>query len=154
MENLWQEDAALTKSRQTILTGLILLTLCFIWGNSMMPGSVSGAISDWVGDLLSAIFGGPIRTDTGHGVLRKLAHGTEYLALGAELCLLLRGILQKPLSLLALGGVSAALIDETIQLFVEGRCGAIRDVWIDLGGFCVGCLLCAGILALKRRKNK
>ena len=130
-----------------------MLTLCFIWGNSMMPGPVSEAISNWVGDLLSAILGGPVRTDTGHGVLRKLAHGTEYLVLGVELYLLLRGMLQKPLSLLALGGVSAALVDETIQLFVVGRCGAIQDVWIDLGGFCVGCLLCAGILTLKRRKT-
>ena len=76
----------------------------------------------------------------GHGVLRKLAHGTEYLVLGVELCLLL--IPEKPWTALALSGVMAALTDETIQLFVPERCGQIKDVWIDLGGFTVGVLVC------------
>ena len=79
-----------TTTRQRILTGLVVLTLCFIWGNSLMPGTISGAISDWVGAVLSRLFGGVVDTSTGHGVLRKLAHGTEYLALGVELTLLLR----------------------------------------------------------------
>lgn len=141
----------MARSRQHMLTGLILLTLCFIWGNSLMPASVSGAFSDWVGTVLSHIFGGVVRPDTGHGVLRKLAHGTEYLVLGTELTVLLWWMLQKPWSLLALSGASAALIDETIQLFIEGRSGAIRDVWIDLGGFAVGILLCMGILLWRKR---
>lgn len=144
----------MTKSRQHILTGLILLTLCFIWGNSLMPGTVSGAFSDWVGALLSRLLGDVVRPEAGHGVLRKVAHGTEYLVLGMELWLLFRGMLWKSWSLPVLCGVAVALTDETIQLFVEGRSGAIRDVWIDLGGFCVGCLVCAGILALRRQKKQ
>lgn len=43
---------------------------------------------------------------------------------------------------IALSGVLAALTDETIQLFVPERCGQIKDVWIDLGGFTVGVLVC------------
>ena len=29
------------------ITLLVVLTVAFIWGNSLMPGTVSGAISDW-----------------------------------------------------------------------------------------------------------
>ena len=103
------------------ITLLVVLTVAFIWGNSLMPGTVSGAISDWAGAVLSRIFGGEVDTVHGHGVLRKLAHGTEYLILGVELCLLLRP--EKPWSTLALSGVLTALLDETIQLFVPERCG-------------------------------
>lgn len=140
--------------REKLLAGLVLLTVAFIWGNSLMPGEVSQAISRAVGAVLSKIFGGELDVGHGNGVLRKLAHGTEYLALGAELCLLLRP--EKPWSLLALSGVSTSLIDETIQLFVPERCGQIKDVWIDLGGFTVGVLACLLIRQLygKRKKEK
>ena len=128
---------------------LVVLTLAFIWGNSLMPGTVSSAISDWAGAVLSRIFGGEVDTVHGHGVLRKLAHGTEYLILGVELYLLLRP--ERPWSTLALSGVLTALLDETIQLFVPERCGQIKDVWIDLGGFATGVLLC--ILAVRLSKQ-
>ena len=78
------------KRKQHLLLGLTILTLAFIWGNSLMPGTVSGAFSQRVGEVLSRIFGGVMDREEGHGVLRKLAHGTEYLVLGVELSLLLR----------------------------------------------------------------
>lgn len=140
-------------SKQHILLGLSVLTLAFIWGNSLMPGTISGAFSDWVGQVLARIFGGVSLPETGHGTLRKLAHGTEYLILGVELWLLLRHMRSRDWSLVGLCGVAAALVDETIQLFVPGRSGAVRDVWIDLGGFFVGCLICAEVLALRQRKS-
>ena len=129
-----------TNGKRKALMILVALTLAFIWGNSLMPGRISGAISDWFGSVLSHVLGGQVDTVHGHGVLRKFAHGTEYLVLGVELCLLL--IPEKPWTTLALSGVMAALTDETIQLFVPERCGQIKDVWIDLGGFAVGVLLC------------
>ena len=138
------------KEKRTALTILVVLTLAFIWCNSLMPGAISGAISDWFGAVLSHIFGGQVDTVHGRGVLRKLAHGTEYLVLGVELCLLL--IPEKPWTALALSGVLAALTDETIQLFVTERCGQIKDVWIDLGGFTVGVLVCLLVRFLYRRK--
>lgn len=141
-----------TNAKRTALTVLAVLTLAFIWGNSLMPGEISSAISNWFGAVLSHIFGGQVDTVHGHGVLRKLAHGTEYLVLGVELGLLL--IPEKPGTALALSGVMAALTDETIQLFVPERCGQIQDVWIDLGGFTVGVLLCLVIQrSCRSRKN-
>lgn len=140
------------KEKRTALTILVALTLAFIWGNSLMPGAISGAISDWFGAVLSHIFGGQVDTVHGHGVLRKLAHGTEYLVLGVELCLWL--IPEKPWTALALSGVLATLTDETIQLFVPERCGQIKDVWIDLGGFAVGVLLCLLVRFCYQRKTE
>lgn len=104
------------------------------------------------GAVLSRIFGGEVDTVHGHGVLRKLAHGTEYLILGVELCLLLRP--EKPWSTLALSGVLTALLDETIQLFVPERCGQIKDVWIDLGGFTTGVLLCILVIQISGNIGK
>lgn len=141
-----------TNWKRKALMILVGLTLAFIWGNSLMPGTVSGAISDWFGAVLSHIFGSELDTTHGHGVLRKLAHGTEYLVLGVELCLLL--IPEKPWTTLALSGVMAALTDETIQLFVPERCGQIKDVWIDLGGFTVGVLLCLLVRFCYQRKTE
>ena len=131
------------KEKRTALTILVALTLAFIWGNSLMPGAISGAISDWFGAVLSHIFGGQVDTVHGHGVLRKLAHGTEYLVLGVELCLWL--IPEQPWTALALSGVLAALTDETIQLFVPGRSGQIADVALDCCGVACGMALVAAI---------
>ncbi len=141
-------------TKKNVLTGLIIVTLCFIWGNSLMPGTISSAISDWVGSILSKILGSAVDTSAGHGVLRKLAHGTEYLILGLELTVMLRLWKRRPWSLVILSGLSAALIDETIQLFVAGRSSQIRDVWIDLGGFLTGIVLCILISKIHKQQKK
>lgn len=127
------------------------LTLLFIWGNSLMPASVSGAFSGWVKAVLSRFFTVVEETE-GDGVLRKIAHGTEFAILGAEL-LLLGCIHSWHWSQVVLSGFGTAFLDETIQLFVPGRCGAIRDVWIDMGGFFVGLLICCVILKCRRKKK-
>ena len=139
-------------NRRRALIAVIALTLLFIWGNSLLPATASAALSQRVGQLLSQILHLPFATDAGRGTLRKLAHGTEYLILGVELSLLLRPVPRRPGSLLILCGLSAALVDETIQLFVAGRAGAIRDVWIDLGGFLTGIILYLLIRQLRGRK--
>ena len=82
------------RKRMTVCIALLCVNLCFIWGNSLLPGSVSGAISGWLREfLLGAAPEGP---DTGHGILRKLAHFTEFACLGLLLCWL-TGMLQRKL---------------------------------------------------------
>ena len=137
--------------KENLLFALVIATLCFIWGNSLMPASISGAISDWASLVLSRLLRLPLDTAAGHGTIRKLAHGTEYLVLGAELTVLLRLWRGRPWSEVFLCGAGTALADETIQLFVEGRAGQIKDVWIDLGGFCTGVLIC---FLIHRRRSR
>lgn len=118
---------------------MVILILLIIWGNSLLPASVSSEISGWLARFLAGL---PITTDigAGEGLLRKLAHVLEFAALGVVLTLI-RDRLNKPWSLLLLCGVAVALIDETIQLFSPGRAGLVADVWIDMGGFCLGVLV-------------
>ncbi|MEG2000511.1 MAG: VanZ family protein [Evtepia sp.] len=130
-------------SNKILLPILIAITLCFIWGNSLMPSSISGAFSHRINDLIHTFFQsmGETSTQSDDGLLRKIAHASEFAVLGIELTLLFFHQLPKKCASLLLSGLSVAFIDETIQLFVTGRAGMIRDVWIDLSGFFIGCLL-------------
>lgn len=133
--------------RNILLWTLIGLTLCYIWGNSLLPAEASGAFStavkEWLNQLLSLFFPGEGITDT--GLLRKSAHAIEFAVFGAEVTLLFAPAFLRRLPIVAAFGVFVPLIDETIQLFVEGRAGQVRDIWIDMGGFTVGVLLAYAI---------
>ena len=130
-----------SQGRLRLSAWLITALLCFIWGNSLLPGSVSGAFSDWVKEILARILPGEVPGVTsGGGLLRKLAHFSEFAALGAALCW--RFGLKKRKKILALiGGFGTACMDETIQRFVPDRGPSLRDVAIDTCGVTVGILL-------------
>lgn len=134
---------------------LIAVNVLFIWGNSMLPGTVSGAISHWVRDVLSFILPGrPANPDSGHGLVRKLAHFTEFACLGA-LFTWLYGMLSKPILLALPCGFLVACMDETIQRFVPDRGPAFRDVLIDTAGVLAGIgLLFLGYTIRKRRAKR
>ena len=53
----------------------------------------------------------------------------------------------------AVTGLVAAFLDETIQIF-SGRGSDIRDVWIDLIGIALGMVIGCGSLWLRRRAAK
>ena len=124
---------------------LLILNLAFIWGNSLLPGEISGAISSWVKNLLAQIF--PIQAenpDAGHGLLRKLAHFTEFTTLGMLFCWLFGMVSKarwKQLLFPFLCGVAAACADETIQRFVPDRGPALKDVGIDTLGVILGIVI-------------
>ncbi len=69
-------------NRRRLLAGIVaFMWLGFIWGNSMLPGSDSAAVSGFVGELLAR-----------YSALRywaaffeKLAHFTEFSILGGVL---------------------------------------------------------------------
>lgn len=126
---------------------LFALMLCFIWGNSLVPGDDSGSLSlavvEWVKGALGAL-GLPNGWVTNF-VVRKTAHFTEYMVLG------LVGMQAfgphraprrwAPAALTALALVAAPCIDETIQRFVSGRSSQVTDVLIDCSGALTGVLL-------------
>ena len=127
-----------TDKKIRICTALLVINVLFIWGNSLLPGSVSGAISHFVRDILAFLFPGtPSDPDSGHGLLRKLAHFTEFACLGVLFAWLL-GMLRKPVLFALPCGFLVACVDETIQRFVPDRGPAFKDVLIDTSGALLG----------------
>jgi VanZ family protein len=129
-----------TKKRLTLCTILLVAILAFIWVNSALPGEASGALSGWVGQILSKIL--PfLTTPSGLHILRKLAHFSEFAALGMCFGWLFGMVMERKiwqLSLPLICGATAATIDETIQIFSPGRYCSIVDVGIDTAGVLTG----------------
>lgn len=144
-----------TKTRLYICITLLVINLTVIWGNSLLPGNLSGAISNAVKDFVLLFLpmrpGGP---SSGGGLIRKLAHFTEFACLGVVLSWLIRMLTTQKLRhyLLPLfGGVLAACVDETIQRFVPDRGPNIFDVGIDTLGVVTGIVI---ISLIQIRKQK
>lgn len=130
-----------TRGKLRLCIVFLLLNIVFIWGNSLLPGSVSGAFSHWVRQLLARIFPmDSVGPDSGHGLLRKLAHFTEFGCLGGLLTWLL-SMLRKPVWQAFFCGFLVAGVDETIQRFVPDRGPSFVDVLIDSGGVLLGIIL-------------
>lgn len=123
--------------KKRILSVLIVLNLVLIWGNSLMTGADSGAISGGVLAFLGR-FLPVLLTEAGHTFLRKAAHFSEFALLGLLYCGRHRLARQEtPLHLMGFG-LAVACIDETIQIFTPGRASSLIDVWIDTSGFALG----------------
>lgn len=144
------------KKKLILYLVLLVLNLALIWGNSLLDGESSSAFSGWVGGLITKLLPGSQvgSGGSGHGLLRKLGHITEFFLLGMVLCRFLGIWLQNrrwwPVLALA-GGVLAACVDETIQRFVPGRSGRLTDVGIDAIGLVLGVVL---IYCIEKRKMK
>ena len=132
---------------------LLVCVLAFIWGNSLLPGEVSGAFSDWVKSILEALFAQGTSKPSSGGLLRKIAHFTEFTALGALLCWR-AGMLGKHKAAAFGCGALAACMDETIQIFVPDRGPGLKDVCIDCAGVLTGMVLVLlGHTYCKKKRN-
>lgn len=122
--------------RRRLCKVLILCCLTFIWGNSLLPGSVSLAVSDGLKRLL----GLPLSTGVliaGKDPLRKAAHFTEFAALGWLLGW--QGAMAgKKARRAFLLGAACACVDEAIQLFAPNRGPGLADVLLDSLGVLAG----------------
>lgn len=133
-----------TQSRMRLCVGFLALNLLFIWGNSMLPASVSSAISQWVKSLLWFLFEGGTGEPGGDGYLRKLAHFLEFTSLGFLFCWLFAMLRKLPVQVGAAAlvcGFLAACVDESIQLLSPGRNANFLDVLLDTSGVALGIAL-------------
>ena len=134
-----------------------MLWLCLIWGHSLQPAYVSDAESGRFLEIIAKVFPFLLSSDAGMFIVRKAAHFTEFLILGVLLCMEFSmyeyGALRR-FSIPSLVGLLVAFIDETIQLFVVGRSGEIRDMWIDFAGAALGTLIVLAIVNNKRGRRR
>lgn len=146
-----------SKTRIRVCIALMSVNIVFIWSNSLLPGSVSGAISQAVRDLLAGLFpGGSGDSQTGHGLIRKLGHCAEFCALGILAGWLLRMLRRRPLftyGVPLLIGAAVACVDETIQRFVPDRGPSILDVGIDTLGTALGICIISLIYFIKKKQK-
>lgn len=138
---------------------MTMLWVVVIFSFSLQPGEVSGDIS---GSILHKVLGLFVPIDDWsqsqlelvHTILRKCAHFTEFVILGIFASLTMMHTKVRRWSLISLCFcVAIAAMDETLQLFVDGRAGRIMDVMIDSAGSMSG-MLAVGLYAkIGKRKN-
>ncbi len=138
---------------KTLLVILILLTLCFIWGNSLLDREESTEVSSGVMDLLRPLLERLGLYAQDDHILRELAHVAEFGLLGMELAALF--LLQY--GLCAAAGKRAAQLslltgvtDELLQM-LNDRSSQLLDVGLDFLGACLGIGL---VWLIARRADK
>jgi len=145
----------------TVIVALLLIvTLAFIWGNSLegVPESSekSGGILKMVRPFLELFVGRGNATDH---IVRKIAHFVEFGALGCELALLLvlrRRVGVQPVVNCLSFGLAVAVIDEALQL-LSHRGSQVSDILLDFCGAATGSLfilLIYGIATLVTERNR
>lgn len=136
--------------KRLILFLALFLWILFIFGHSLRPAAASTQESDSVRQMLSLLS----RCELSSVFVRKLAHFVEFWVLGALAACFFAGWanrLPQTLFYSAVLGITTALCDETIQLFVPGRDGRIWDVWLDFAGALTGAAAILALLHLMRR---
>lgn len=143
--------------RQRVMWGVVLIiVLLMIWGNSMLPGSISGTISSQTSKgILSVLYqivpNCLFDFNQFHSFIRKLAHFGEYALLGICSIQFIKTYPTKHALLYAfLFCLLCALIDEGIQVFTPNRLAKVSDSLLDSLGAACGMLLCDFI---QRRKK-
>ena len=147
-----------SRNRLRICAVLIVLNVAFIWCTSLLPQEVSAGFSRFVGQIVDWLFPSPgtAAEGEGQGILRKIAHFTEFAALGALLSWLVRMLRQKNGELFVFpvaGGVTVACLDELIQCFVPGRGPGLLDVGIDSAGVLLGMFLVFLLARCRKRQS-
>ena len=145
----------MNRKRRIIAIVLLILTLCFIWFQSVLSREASKSESARVLRFISRITERLFDFTPTEKLIRKCAHAIEYCLLGMEAAVVFADLDRARSSMfrsISLCGF-AALLDETIQIF-SGRGSLVSDVWIDIGGATFGvCTVVILMLLLKKEKT-
>lgn len=136
---------------------LSILATIFIFGNSLRSGAASSSqsniITDVVIDVIENATNQPQNYNYMSYIVRKMAHFSEFFVLGALYAITIKLFKVKKYLLISLSmALVVALIDEVIQLFIEGRVGSLSDSMIDFMGSVSGIIL-ASIFLSKAHNN-
>ena len=149
------------KNKKIILLRIFIIILICVWMKgvfnfSAQNASQSSNLSLWVASLIT--------DDTNYQLvlepyIRKVAHFSEY-AIGGSLYLALFATFkikeEKQILFASVLGFLYAITDEFHQLFIEGRSGQIKDVFIDTLGAITGALIMGTIIKIFKtiKENK
>ncbi len=142
------------KHKVFIIVGIFIHMLIF--AQSLLPASISSGQSGLIVDIFHPLvlsMGIDVDIETFSFFIRKLAHFTEFFLLAVFWYLVyMKYFAQLKLIVVVLiHGLITAVIDETIQLFIDGRSGEVMDVLIDFAGVLLAVLLMHYVIV--RRKS-
>ncbi|MGN0376573.1 MAG: VanZ family protein [Suilimivivens sp.] len=164
MERQLRKKKIITGIAVILLIAVYIMIFCFSADDGAASSSVSVKVTKWLMKLYYSFFNGshpdipvvPGVTDEAEAVVRKLAHFTEYMAVG----LLSFGIITmwikntgKGIILVVLQLLISAGLDEIHQYFVPGRYSSLKDVMIDTAGGITGILVILCVKGIKKRWN-
>lgn len=127
-----------------VLIVLMVMTIAFIWGNSLLGRQASTEHSDTVRGFLQKIaelLG--LQWTLTIPMVRKAAHFLLFFLLGTEWTLYRlcgRQLNRQDVGSILSGVFTVAFLDETIQVFSK-RGPLITDVWLDISGGVTAMLL-------------
>lgn len=138
------------KVLKIILIVLVILTLAFIWTNSLLSRQESNDQSEKVKDFLTEVFtlGGKTQLTRIFNYIidniRKIAHFVEFAFLGGLLVICFgteKNTSHLRAFLFSLGlSIAVAILDEMLQILSK-RGSAVSDVILDASGAAFGALL-------------
>ena len=144
----------------TLILIILWMILIFYLSNQIANESskLSGGLTRKILEVLHILDGKTIEEQAIiETIIRKLAHFTLY-AIGGILILLhinLYKISDKNKVIISCSiGTAYAITDELHQLFVPGRSGEIRDVFIDSFGIIIGIIIIRLLLKMIKRGKR
>lgn len=143
------------KIRAGVFALLALAIIIFIFSNSLQSGPESHARSEGVAAFLRAILnpGNWLCDSAYHYLVRKLAHFTEFGALGVCLGGVAANVrMPHKWRYGLLTAIIVACADETIQAFT-GRTNSLKDVALDCLGALCGLIFVWLIVSRKKKET-
>ncbi len=146
------------KLKIIVLITLIVLTILFIFSNSLRPSAQSAEQSSSVVTKIMDILklDGKVDKKDFHFFIRKMAHFTEFFILGVQLFILKfeldKKYINKQAVLCIIMALIVALSDEFIQSFSD-RVNSIWDVLLDTFGATCGILITALLIYLLKKHS-
>lgn len=138
--------------KKTISFIIIILIIVFIWSNSYQAKADSVQLSMFFTTNIQPLlikFGFHPNLKIMDTYVRKLAHLTEFMALGAIIYYTFKQVFKTQIAKKSiLLAFCIASLDEVIQIYTPGRTATITDVLLDTTGSIIGILIIKGLLKL------
>ncbi len=140
------------KAAFIIFLVLALTIIVSIWfftsQNGIMTNVTSGKLVRFIENIASKLCnsgnGNVLRYSSLNVFIRKTAHFTEYMLLGASVCVLHSLLVKRIKASMAASLVICLIlssIDEFRQLFIAGRNAQLKDILIDIAGAAAGIII-------------
>ena len=164
MERQLRMKKVITVIAVCLLIAVYIMIFLFSADDAAESSSLSGAVTRKLINLYYHFFSGnnnavltvPVVTDDAEAIVRKMAHFTEYMAVG----FLSFGIAVIWMQRIKAGIVAVTLqvflsagLDEIHQYFVPGRYASFRDVLIDTAGGIAGIMIVFLMYKIRKRRR-